>query len=142
MIFVESTRYHSEFLATQLKVFTEMLVITSPFPFGRFINNRSTNLRQRVRCRAPKANTQKTFVRSNVHVVTGRVNVSAVFVSKFNSNIRFLRCFILRKPCIAVDPHQGTTHQPIIGHEVLGYFAEPRSECAIKVKHGFRNSRS
>ena len=53
---------------------------------------------------------RNTFVGLDVHVVAGRVHIFRLLVAKLDSDVGLVRQLVLRKPGVAVDPHQRTAN--------------------------------
>src|SRR5262249_30899414 len=104
----------------------ESLVVLDRFPSRRFLGDRFTNVRKRVRWRHPHAAAEEDFVWSKMHVEAWRVHVLAGGVAKVARGVLLVRTLVLRKADVPVDTKHRAAVRTRIGDEAFGDPRKPR----------------
>ena len=105
-------------VADQLKMGAERFLIANAFPLRRFFVQRLTDLAKRLGIGMPDPSAEETFTRRQVDVEARAMRVLSHLVAKLNADIRLVRRLVLAEAGIAVDPHQRSTHAPVVSDKM------------------------
>ena len=85
--------------------------------------------------------TEIKTIRSQVDIKAGSVCAFPCCVPELHSGVRFIGCFVFRKPCITVNPEHGTAMRTGISLVMPGNFFQAgchaNNELTDRADHGF-----